>query len=198
MNSEVNRAATVWDDPEQRESRQYVRMGREASPLLPWIGDVGAGEESVGDMNALFDFGFASAAGAVGEVRGGAQEEDGRSVQLTAFRSALDEIDLAIVERKLDGALAGFEPREEERVGSDDDLRTKDPVEEVDRSSRSWEHAGEFWKGREWAGFAAKDAGRMEDVTPKKRDLFEDESRRKSIQRTPKSLYDSDGFLNAT
>jgi hypothetical protein len=185
MNSEANHISVGWD-PEQRESRQYVRMGREASPLLPWIGDVETGEDSVGNMKALFDFGFAAA-------DGGAENEGGN--ELPTCRSALDEIDLAIVERKLDGALAGFEP------GSDDTDSVKEQTNDEVASRQVWEHGDNFEQDKRWAGFVGKGAEGISATTPKKRDLLADggaEWKRRSVQMTPRSLYDCDGFLRGT
>ena len=104
MNSEMDNTA-------HRESRRYVKLGREASPLLPWIGSPDA-NDSCEDMNQLFDFDFAA------DTREGAEEHT----------SALDEIDMTEVERKLDGALAGFDAL----PGSDDTVREL-------RSSRVWD-----------------------------------------------------------
>jgi hypothetical protein len=177
MNSEVNNP--TWDPgQDQRESRRYVRMGREASPLLPWIGSPDP-NESCGDMDELFDFGFAAA---------GAEDRDD-------VPGALDEIDMSEVERKLDGALAGFEAV----PGSDDTirtLRTEDLRKEV-RSSSVWEDGEKFWDGGKENIESSPLPGQK--TTPKKEwaGFGSDESllARRSIQMTPKSLYDSDGFL---
>ena len=165
MNSEVN------DFPGQstssRESRRYVRLGREASPLLPWVGSPDP-NDSCADMDELFDFGFASAEGACG----GAEED--RDEEL--HTSALDEIDMTEVERKLDGAIAGFQ--------------TADSGERRDTGSSVWEDGEKFWESSPLPG--------LDKCTPKKDTIFEGEvwaTSRRSIQCTPKSLYDSDGFL---
>ncbi|KAK4565912.1 hypothetical protein LTR86_003761 [Recurvomyces mirabilis] len=101
MNSEID---VETRGTMNRASRQYVRMGREASPLLPWIGAAHAGAEpgfaeGVGgdeSMADLFDFDFGSSlsAGAEREMNG---------------KSALDDIDFEALGSRLDGALSGFD-----------------------------------------------------------------------------------------
>ena len=163
MNSEVNDFLQ-----QHRESRRYQRLGREASPLVPWIGSPDP-NDGCGDMNELFDFGFASA---------GVEDE---------HTSALDEIDMTEVERKLDGALAGFEA-----IPSDDAMPRQD------RSSSVWEDGEKFWEQEQSSpsiGVAKSSPLPMPDInTPKKVQGLTITSPR-SIQHTPKSLYDSDGFL---
>ena len=171
MNSEVNDSFLPL--PSQRESRRYVHLGREASPLLPWIGspeeepcdlDGGPG----GGMDELFDFGFAS----------GGAEHDGRDGE---EGTVMDEIDMAEVERRLDGAIAGFDAV---------------PTSEEDRRRSSvWEDGERYWESQvprvevaESSPLPVKNMG-----TPRKGDGLD--SARRSIQMTPKSLYDSDGFL---
>ena len=161
MNSEVN-------DFPHRESRRYVRLGREASPLLPWIGSPNP-SESCGDMNELFDFGFASA---------GAEDE---------HKSALDEIDMTEVERRLDGAIAGFDA-----IPSDDGSQK--------RSSSVWEDGERYWEqvhNSRIEGVESSPLRTSDMTTPKKAQGLDDEflATPRSIQMTPKSLYDSDGFL---
>lgn len=158
MNSEVN----DFPHRESRESRRYVRLGREASPLLPWIGSPDP-NDGCGDMNEIFDFGFASA-------EGGAEEEEEES-----HSSALDDIDMTEIERKLDGAIAGFQ--------------VPDSSEKRRISSSVWEDGEKYWA-----------SSPLPDITPRKDTIFEGEvwaqnSAMRSIQCTPKSLYDSDGFL---
>jgi hypothetical protein len=111
-------------------------------------------------MNELFDFGFASA-------EGGAEEDE------EVHTSAMDEIDMTEVERKLDGAIAGFQA---ENSG---ERRITD--------SSDWEDGEKFWE-----------SSSLPTCTPKKDAIFEGEvwaTTPRSIQHTPKSLYDSDGFL---
>ena len=161
MNSEVNDFSGQFPSRESRESRRYVRLGREASPLLPWVGSPDP-NDSCGDMNELFDFGFASA-------EGGAEEDDNEEVHT----SALDDIDMTEVERKLDGAIAGFQ--------------AENSGERRDTGSSVWEDGEKYW-----------DSSSLPTGTPKKDTIFEGEvwaTTPRSIQQTPKSLYDSDGFL---
>jgi hypothetical protein len=155
MNSEVN----DFPSHESRESRRYVRLGREASPLLPWVGSPDP-SDSYGDMNEPFDFGFAS-------TEGGAEEDE------EAHTSAMDEIDMTEVERKLDGAIAGFQAAESRK------------------SSSVWDDRERFWNSSPLPAFEDR-------CTPKKDTIFESvvwATTPRSIQNTPKSLYDSDGFL---
>ena len=160
MNSEVN----DFPDRDSRESRRYVRLGREPSPLLPWVGSPDL-NDSCGDMNELFDFGFASA-------EGGAEEHED-----DLHTNVMGEIDMTEVERKLDGAIAGFQAAES-------DCRR-------DTSSSVWEDGEKYW--------ASSPPTVTDDrYTPKKDTIFESviwDRTPRSIQQTPKSLYDSDGFL---
>lgn len=183
MNSEANDLSPH----ENRESRRYVRLGREASPLLPWVGSP---DPTDADMNELFDFGFASA-------EGGAEQDDENE---DLHKSALDEIDMTEVERKLDGAIAGFQAVD---TGSAEKTRI---------SSSVWEDGEKFWESSslpgdvdtpckppapsrvtELRGDCYGSPGRGKDT------IFEsvvwNERTPRSIQCTPKSLYDSDGFL---
>ncbi len=115
-----------------RESRRYVRMGREASPLLPWIGSPDLSEEGEVGMGGVFDFGFTTA---------GAEAD-------AQWASALDDfIDLAEVERKLDGALAGFEAP----LASDDTVmgmseKTDSKPTDAQKGSSVWEDGEKFWQ----------------------------------------------------
>ena len=172
MNSEISNISN-------RESRRYVRLGREASPLLPWIGSPDP-SESCGDMNELFDFGFAT----TGDTAAGAAHE---------HMSALDEIDMTEVERRLDGTLAGFDAL----------LRDNDAMMEQKRSSSVWEDGERYWEQQQQQrapqlAFVPSSPVPIVDMTPRKRptdDVFLATPR--SIQATPKSLYDSDGFLRS-
>jgi hypothetical protein len=117
-------------------------------------------------MDELFDFGFASAEGACG----GAEEDE------EVHTSAMYEIDMTEVERKLDGAIAGFQPA--------------DSGGRRNASSSVWEDGEKYWESSPLPG--------LDKCTPKKDTIFEGEvwaTSRRSIQCTPKSLYDSDGFL---
>ncbi|KAK5164488.1 uncharacterized protein LTR77_009694 [Saxophila tyrrhenica] len=204
MNSEVNNPTDwspaqphategendAWSYDTNRESKKFLRMGREASPLLPWIGSPELGEGDGAAMDAVFDFGFAAA---------GAEEDEWEGA------GGLDEIDLSEVERRLDGALAGFEAA----AGSDDTVLGMpvgqglgvDHIEERNRICERkeerktlsvWEDGEKFW---ERPGQSSPLPTAV--VTPRKSAGYEKEvlDRPRSIQMTPKSLYDSDGFL---
>lgn len=116
MNSEVDNTLEA-----SRESRRYARLGREASPLLPWMGNPEFNDERAADMHGFFDFDFAS-----GDAASGAEEHESTN--------ALDDVDILEIERKLDGALYGFSAAREEELGSDP--RT---------SSSVWEDGERFW-----------------------------------------------------
>jgi len=175
MNSEV-------DYDRNRESRCYTRLGREASPLLPWIGTPDPGES----CNDLFDFGFDNGApgGELGaDAEGGAEEH----VHET---SALDDIDFSALDRRLDGALAGFDA----------------PSPDASRNSSVWEDGEKFWERQPRFSFEPRQLS-VVDTTPTKKDvptqdrLLTPAARLQlpipdsGIGKTPKSLYDSDGFL---
>lgn len=87
MNSEAN-------DSFGRESRRYTRLGREPSPLLPFIGS----PDPADGCNDLFDFDFASATEA---TEGGAE------------RDSLEKVDMADIERRLERSLSSFAPNED-------------------------------------------------------------------------------------
>ncbi|KAK0310083.1 hypothetical protein LTR01_004282 [Friedmanniomyces endolithicus] len=209
MNSEIDQTRNL---SENRASRRYVRLGREASPLLPWIGPPGFGDGASDSCNDLFDFDFGEM---VLDVGAGAAKEDGSG---SRGKSALDDIDMASLDRRLDGALAGFEP------GAPS---SSPPVLDSQRFS-VWED-GELWQKQPRFSFTASSSpllGDM-DVTPVKKSSagvwereqgamtpvqrlrmpdplagggvgFEDDGERpSSILKTPRSLYDSEGFLRS-
>ena len=183
MNSEVNSlsfpSSSHDHSPQSRESRRYVRLGREASPLLPWTGSP---DPADADMNELFDFGFASA-------EGGAEDYEGDDVG----GSVMDEVDMTEVERKLDGAIAGFRAAD----SSTAEARVCSSV--YDASSRVvssvWDDGEKYWES----------SPPLSESTPTRHDGYRDvtfegvvwdrTATPRSIQCTPKSLYDSDGFL---
>lgn len=176
MNSQVDQTRSA-----NRESRRYVRLGREASPLLPFIGSPDPSES----FNDLFDFDFGSA-----DVEAGAT--DAGDIQT----SALDDIDMTDFDRRLDGALAGFDA---------------EPAAES-RSSSVWDDGERFWEHQQAPGEMRASSPLPECLTPTKNggkglvtptgnlkmpapDMGMQTLPRSSIGRTPKSLYDSDGFL---
>ncbi|KAK0947743.1 hypothetical protein LTR29_001000 [Friedmanniomyces endolithicus] len=210
MNSEIDQTRNL---SENRASRRYVRLGREASPLLPWIGSPDLGDGASDSCNDLFDFDFGET---VLDVGAGAAEEDGSG---SRGKSALDDIDMASLDRRLDGALAGFEP------GASS---SSPPVLDSQRFS-VWEDGELFWQKQPRFSFTASSSpllGDM-DVTPVKKSSagvwereqgamtpvqrlrmpdplagggvgFEDDGERpSSILKTPRSLYDSEGFLRS-
>ncbi|KAK0826364.1 hypothetical protein LTR73_006228 [Friedmanniomyces endolithicus] len=210
MNSEIDQTRNL---SENRASRRYVRLGREASPLLPWIGPPGFGDGASDSCNDLFDFDFGEM---VLDVGAGAAKEDGSG---SRGKSALDDIDMASLDRRLDGALAGFEP------GAPS---SSPPVLDSQRFS-VWEDGELFWQKQPRFSFTASSSpllGDM-DVTPVKKSSagvwereqgamtpvqrlrmpdplagggvgFEDDGERpSSILKTPRSLYDSEGFLRS-
>ena len=162
------------DTTHVRSSRHYVRLGREASPLLPWIGSPDLNES----CTDLFDFDFGA------DAQAGAPHED------IPECSALDEIDMSDLDRILEGALAGFD------AGS--------------RSSSVWEDGEKYWHPPgSGVGYTAP-----VDITPVKKavetvnpsvilmtptQMLEQRLQMplapSSIMKTPRSLYDSDGFL---
>ncbi|KAK1051078.1 hypothetical protein LTS16_002541 [Friedmanniomyces endolithicus] len=210
MNSEIDQTRNL---SENRASRRYVRLGREASPLLPWIGSPDFGDGASDSCNDLFDFDFGEM---VLDVGAGAAEEDGSE---SRSKSTLDDIDIASLDRRLDGALAGFEP------GAPS---SSPPVLDSQRFS-VWEDGELFWQKQPRFSFTASSPplpGDM-DVTPVKKSSagvwereqgamtpvqrlrmpdplagggvgFEDDGERpSSIMKTPRSLYDSEGFLRS-
>ncbi|TKA69779.1 hypothetical protein B0A55_08807 [Friedmanniomyces simplex] len=209
MNSEMDQTRHLSHHSENRASRRYVRLGREASPLLPWIGSAELGEGAGESCSDLFDFDFGAM---VLDVGAGAAEEDGEEEK---DRSALDDIDLAALDRRLDGALAGFEP------GAPS---SSPPVLDSQRFS-VWEDGELFWEKRPRFSFTAsspplpvdvevtpvkKSGGAWEGeqgtMTPVQRLRMPDPlargvgydadgERPSSIVKTPRSLYDSEGFL---
>ena len=202
MNSEVDQNAL----DRNRESRRYARLGREASPLLPFIGNPAEAFESCND---LFDFDF-----------GGADAGAGAEVSVPG---ALDEVDMTDIERRLEGALAGF------------DAPAKSSESEK-RSSSVWEDGEKFWEHPTWEvtpsspspatkyeidhstlmaatprmdatlstptnvsprTSAAVDSSRLIAATP--RSIVQGANGSSvytpTVRATPRSLYDADGFL---
>lgn len=106
MNSEME-----LDPSPSRQSRRYIHgLAREPAPLLPWIGEPGLAESSTTD---LFDFDFRSVGEREVDAGGGAEEGEGEgdsgNLGVGVPTSALDYVDLSDIERRLEGALAGFD-----------------------------------------------------------------------------------------
>ena len=153
MNSEI--------DVESRNSRRYTRLNREPSPLLPWIGSPDPSESCTDSFD--FDFGDASA-GAGAEVHGGGDiGVGGYDGCGGGHKSALDEIDMTDLDRRLDGALAGFE------AGPPS---TASKASKGSRASSVWEDGERFWanpdrRKPDWAFKASSPLPRA-NVTPTK------------------------------
>ncbi|KAM3417536.1 hypothetical protein BST61_g5773 [Cercospora zeina] len=83
-----------------RESRNYVRLGREPSPLLPWIpstaGETEAGMLQEGSQNSLCDFDFE-------------HSSSSHNFSSTASSNALGEIDFEALEKSIDKAVRGLD-----------------------------------------------------------------------------------------
>jgi hypothetical protein len=198
MNSEID----VESRHANQGSRRYIRMGREASPLLPFIpSDI---NESCND---LFDFDF----GNFGDTAAGADEHGSLDVAPNDARGALDEIDMSALDRQLDGAIAGFDvdPR-----STPPSLQSSTPNE---YRLSVWEDGEKFWEQRPEFAWPSSTPLPV-DVTPIKKQSHltpvgwdcdgsstpvqrmrdpntVDTEPPSSITKTPRSLYDSDGFL---
>jgi len=148
MNSEVDVAS-------DRESRRFVRLGREPSPLLPWIANP-EGNESCAAMNELFDFNF------------GADAHEGAEAC-----EVWDDVDVTGVEEYSGDSPVGLATIRE-------------------RSSSVWEDGENFWHGEQSPTVGFGDSSPLPLlIAPKEGPL----GVAVSIQNTPKSLYDQEGFL---
>ncbi|KAI6827596.1 hypothetical protein KC327_g12382 [Hortaea werneckii] len=205
MNSEI--------DTTDRSSRRYTRLAREPSPLLPWVGSP--------DFNESCHNGFG--------VRGGASVFDFGDLQTAAgaaaaedhelqHQSALDDVDMFAFDRRLEGALAGFE------AGLPS---SADATATTSRASSVWEDGEKFWEQQtieQPAASTHRSLASQSNTTPMKKivrsSVREDRSLQTttpnskmpvltgsldptafpplSITKTPRSLYDSDGFLRSS
>lgn len=187
MNSEI--------DTTTRNSRRYTRLTREASPLLPWIGSTDPSESCYD----LFDFDVASDTGAGAQDPYTSNPDD--TYEPGRVKSALDEIDMTDLDRRLDGALAGFEAGPPSSAS---------PSATVSRTSSVWEDGEKFWERRPDFSFAASSPPSGSNTTPTKKAapyngeamLATPASRLQMpmVDALPpssksRSLYDSDGFL---
>ncbi|KXT11506.1 hypothetical protein AC579_8525 [Pseudocercospora musae] len=183
MNSEVNCHRS-------RASRTYVRLGREASPLLPYIGSGGAEREE--SRNSLFDFDFESSTST--------ETTPGKGVG-----SAMDEIDMALFEKSVEGALKGFDAefrQQKENVS---------PRSQHGRRSSVWDDGEKYWEesrpstnGSLFPAYThATPTKQKEQICTTSIDprlLMTPATGARSsasMAATPKSLYDADGFLKA-
>ncbi|KXS99058.1 hypothetical protein AC578_6967 [Pseudocercospora eumusae] len=184
MNSEVNCHRS-------RGSRTYVRLGREASPLLPYIGSSGAEREESKD--SLFDFDFESSTASV-------ETTPGKNV------CAMDEIDMEIFEKNVEGALKGFDAEFQEQQ--------KENLGPNARRCSVWDDGEKYWEesrpstctsGGLFSAYThATPTKRKEQVVTTSIDprllmtpATTGVRSSASMAATPKSLYDADGFLKA-
>ncbi|KAF7187004.1 hypothetical protein HII31_11613 [Pseudocercospora fuligena] len=186
MNSEVNCHRS-------RGSRTYVRLGREASPLLPYIG----GAEREESKNSLFDFDFESSTST--------ETTPGKNTGV----SAMDEIDMEIFEKNVEGALKGFDA--EYRYSQQKENIS--PSSQHGRRSSVWDDGEKYWTQEESrpstsgslfpAYTHATPTKQKEQVVTTSIDprllMTPANGVRSSasMAATPKTLYDADGFLKA-
>jgi hypothetical protein len=198
MNSEM-------DTSTSHQSRRYIHgLSREPAPLLPWIGSPGPSES----CNDMFDFDFGEA-----DSRGGAMDGDldlGSELHPT---SALDNVDLSYIERRLEGALAGFDvpvASVDGRGSSEESLSppVQTPTQDENASS-VWEDGEKFWNRTSLStipGSSPSDAEKARSVRPTPRMYASVHGvggrrahmRSPSVMATPRSLYDGDGFYQGT
>ncbi|KAI5365408.1 hypothetical protein Slin14017_G052980 [Septoria linicola] len=190
-----------------RESRTYMRLGREASPLLPWIPTSAEGAKREESEESLFDFDFDA-------TSAGAEHQAG---------NAMDELDFAALEKTIDGALAGFDAdyryslhsSSPPRRGSDKENQQRPILHE--RDSSVWDDGEKFWSEQESRPETSESQQTPHYIvsspdrdSPKRSSYYEEktmdprmlstpmrkeEHRISIIPATPKSLYDADGFL---
>ncbi|KAI6869329.1 hypothetical protein KC338_g3539 [Hortaea werneckii] len=204
MNSEI--------DTTDRSSRRYTRLAREPSPLLPWVGSPDINESchngfGVRGGASVFDFGdLQTAAGAATEIDG------------LQHQSALDDVDMFAFDRRLEGALAGFEAGPPSSA---------DATATTSRASSVWEDGEKFWeqpKIEQPAASTHRSLASQSTTTPMKKVVGSSAQEDRSLQtttpnskmpvltgsldptafpplsitKTPRSLYDSDGFLRSS
>lgn len=198
MNSEM-------DTSTSNQTHRYIHgLSREPAPLLPWIGS----PEASGSCNDMFDFDFETTSGC--DARGGA---DGGQSEDAGPASALDDVDMSYIDRRLAGALGGFDiPPSVDEIVSDEGQEASSPVclpertaECEERTSSVWEDGEKFWNRTSLStipGSSPSDAEKAKTIPTPRMYSSEDGlgSRRSnmrppSVMATPKSLYDADGFL---
>jgi hypothetical protein len=215
----LRRLNSEMDTSTSHQSRRYIHgLLREPAPLLPWVG--GEADEANESSNDLFDFDFGapdrrhveSGAADYRFVNGYDDDADPTS--------ALDNVDLSEVERRLEGALAGFDapvssPKSASSVGSKHGGREEEEGEcdqdcdqECERSSSVWEDGEDFWNNRKRLGTipgsSPSDAEKARMVqTPRMYSAVHGRLAALSLRSpgtgmaTPGSLYDGAGFLKA-
>jgi hypothetical protein len=211
MNSEIDTAT--------RSNRRYTHLGREASPLLPWI----PSPDPSASFNDLLDFDFDALPGAA--ERGEASREP----------SALDDINLSDLDSRLDGALAGFDAEPPSTAS----LRSRVSLEVWEKGEKFWENqqqqpspspnpmkgqaeiskpkveftpssplegnviitpvkwAPGVWMDGKLLGMPEREGKENRLSVEEEEEEEEEEEAPSSILRTPRSLYDSEGFLNS-
>ncbi|KAH9831101.1 hypothetical protein Tdes44962_MAKER02179 [Teratosphaeria destructans] len=219
MNSEL--------DVTTRSDRRYTHLNREPSPLLPWIGtpDVESSESfndlfdfELADRN--FDQQQQTSAGAAAD-----NSSDTLYAHNDYTRGALDEIDFQSLDRTIDGALAGLQHgppstaslRSRASIGvweeGDKFWSTPGGVDDKENRHPNGASGGDFkLEPRSPIDISTTSmnvktgSGSESVVASTKRGgagggydfgLYGEESRPNSISKTPRSLYDSDGFLRA-
>lgn len=158
----------------------------------------------------MFGFDFETTSGR--DARGGA-DDGGDEDEDAGPASALDDVDLSDIDRRLEGALAGFDiPPSVDEVVSEGEEEASSPVclpERTagceERASSVWEDGEKFWKRTSLStipGSSPSDAEKAKTVpTPRMYSAGYGLGSRRSNMRppsamaTPKSLYDADGFL---
>lgn len=155
----------------------------------------------------MFDFDFGSMGGY--DARGGADDGEDSEADPT---SALDDVDLSDIERRLEGALAGFDippsvdelESEKEEASSPRSL-PEEAIQCEERASSVWEDGEMFWNRTSLStipGSSPSDAEKARTIqTPRMYSAGHGLGNRRSHMRTPsamatpRSLYDANGFL---
>ncbi|KAI7162700.1 hypothetical protein KC349_g1864 [Hortaea werneckii] len=210
MNSEI--------DTTDRSSRRYTRLAREPSPLLPWVGSPDFNESCHNGFGIIrggtspFDFGDLQTS--PGAVAAAAAEVD-----VLRHQSALDDVDMFAFDRRLEGALAGFEAGPPSSA---------DATTTTSRASSVWEDGQKFWEQPKFELPVVSSTDRrlasQSTTTPMKKTVRSSAQEDRSLQvtpnskmpvltgsldpttvfpplsitKTPRSLYDSDGFLRSS
>ncbi|GIZ47377.1 hypothetical protein CKM354_001047000 [Cercospora kikuchii] len=139
-----------------RESRNYVRLGREPSPLLPWIpsttnNETDGGATREGSHNSLCDFDF--------------ERSSSYTLPGTVASTVLDEIDFEALEKSIDTAVKGLDEdwrysqialqvrrdsdKENQDVITSQQQQHNDNNNTHQRSSSVWDDGEQFWKDNE-------------------------------------------------
>ncbi|SMR59678.1 unnamed protein product [Zymoseptoria tritici ST99CH_3D1] len=172
MNSEVRSQAS------NRESRNWARLGREPSPLLPWIGTGAHGTS----QNALPG----------GEEQAEAGEEGGfeyvfepHADKSSQNKSSIESVDLQDFERDLADALDGLHKELAPGIEKDNTPMQTRPDAKTRRNSTVWNDGEKFWTESQKEGIVTTTLTTLKGRT----------ERMSQVLGTPGSLYDQDGFL---